>query len=415
MKHPLNIQIAFVHLSSNYKQSLVSLLSVTFGVSMYIFMNSFMNGVNQTQDDLAFSALSHIRISNESMHNAYNPMQIAYDTATTLMYISNKKSIQRTEGIKNTAKIVDLLNAQHDVSGVACQVNFSAIFRNGAKKVNGLVSGVEVENEDRLMGISEKVIAGAWGALTQSKNGIILGNQLAENMSLKTNDLMDILTPEGYSAKFVVVGIIETSLKELDKSKAYINIGTARRLLNTNCDYATDIRVNLIDRNFSQPFLQRIKPLVPYQVESWQEANQQLVAASQLRNIIAMAVSLAILLVAGFGIYNIMNMTINERIKEIAILKAMGFSGHDITLIFLQQAVCIGVVGGIAGVGLGYLISTLINQVPFKVAGLTTLPITYNLADFIMAFFFGVLTTIIAGFMPARKASRVDPILIIRG
>jgi lipoprotein-releasing system permease protein len=128
-----------------------------------------------------------------------------------------------------------------------------------------------------------------------------------------------------------------------------------------------------------------------------------------------MAVSLAILLVAGFGIYNIMNMTINEKIKEIAILKATGFNGWDITSIFLLQAVVIGIIGGVCGVGLGYFISSLINQVPFRVAGLTTLPILYNLFDFILAFIFGVITTILAGYLPARKASKVDPISIIRG
>jgi ABC-type antimicrobial peptide transport system permease subunit len=54
-----------------------------------------------------------------------------------------------------------------------------------------------------------------------------------------------------------------------------------------------------------------------------------------LRDIIAIAVSLTILIVAGFGIYNIMNMTVNEKIKEIAILKAMGFNGNDVIEIFL--------------------------------------------------------------------------------
>jgi lipoprotein-releasing system permease protein len=155
--------------------------------------------------------------------------------------------------------------------------------------------------------------------------------------------------------------------------------------------------------------------MVPYQVESWQEANEQLVAGSELRNIIAVAVSLTILLVAGFGIYNIMTMTINEKIKEIAILKALGFSGNDIMTIFITQATVIGLFGALVGVILGYGMSLLINQIPFTIAGMDTLPIFFQTKDFLLAVVFGILTTLIAGYLPSRKASKIDPVIIIRG
>jgi len=110
-----------------------------------------------------------------------------------------------------------------------------------------------------------------------------------------------------------------------------------------------------------------------------------------------------------------MNMTINEKIKEIAILKATGFSGKDIKSIFLSQAGAIGLLGGFLGVVLGYLISLLINQVPFNVASLETLPIYFRVQDFVLAVVFGLLTTLIAGYLPSRKAAKVDPVSIIRG
>jgi lipoprotein-releasing system permease protein len=186
-------------------------------------------------------------------------------------------------------------------------------------------------------------------------------------------------------------------------------------LLNKNSDFASDILVNINDRNKTDNLLKKISHLFPYQLETWQVANQQLVAASQLRSIVAIAVSLTILLVAGFGIYNIMNMTVSEKIKEIAILKAMGFSGGDIKTIFLTQAAIIGLAGSVVGILLGYAISSIINQVPFKIAGLTTLPMDYKPEDFIMAVLFGIVTTLIAGYLPSRKASKIDPVIIIRG
>ncbi len=415
MKKSVNRQIAHVHLSSRIWQTVVAVLGVTFGVSMYIFMNSFMNGVNNAQDSLAFSALAHIRIYNEDNNSAFNPVENFFSTQNTVFNIRNRKSIQYTDGIKNSSEIVSLLQKYKEVTSITRQLNFSVFFRSGSKKLNGTISGVEVANEDKLFGSSKNIVEGNWNDLIFQKSGIILGKILAENMGVKLNDNINILTSDGVSKNYVVVGIIETSVKEVDKSKAYINIASARQLLSKNYDYASDVLANISKRDETAQLIKKIAPFVPYQIESWQMASQQLVAASQLRNIIAIAVSLTILLVAGFGIYNIMNMTINEKIKEIAILKAMGFSGGDIKVIFLMQATAIGFVGGIVGIFLGYGVSSLVNQVPFRIAGLTTLPIQYHTKDFVLAVVFGIVTTLFAGYLPARKASKIDPVIIIRG
>lgn len=414
-KTPVNRQIASVHMTSKIGQTFVAVLGVTFGVSMYIFMNSFMNGVNQAQDDLAFSSLAHIRIFNEDETRDFNPAESFFKEPGTLFNIRNKKSLQYTEGIKNSTEVISILEKQPEVTGITTQLNFSVFFRNGSKKINGAISGVDAVSEDQLFGTSEKVVEGNWNDLGFRKSGIILGIVLAEKLNVGLNDNVNVLTSEGVSKNYSVVGIIETSVKEIDKSRAFMNIAAARQLQGKNFDYSSDIQVNIKDRDQTREIVDRLSASVPYQIESWQTANQQLVAASQLRNIIASAVSLTILLVAGFGIYNIMNMTINEKIREIAILKAMGFSGKDILHIFLTQAVIIGVIGGITGVLLGYGISTMVNQVPFKVAGLDTLPIDFHTKDFVLSVLFGITTTLFAGYLPARKASKIDPVIIIRG
>lgn len=415
MAKSTNIQIARVHLTSKIWQTFVAVLGVTFGVSMYIFMNSFMNGVNKTQDDLAFSALSHIRIYNQDNNHAYNPIESQFDQSKTIFNILNRKNMQYTTGIKNSSSIISLVQKQTEVVAVARQVNSSVFFRSGSKKVNGNISGVELNPEDELFNTSEKIIQGDWNQLSTHKTGIILGKLLAEKLGLQINNSINVLTSDGVSKNYIVVGIFESNLKTMDETKAYLNITAARQLIGENSDFASDIIFNIKDRDNTKSFIQKIAPIIPFQIESWQEANEQLVAGSELRNIIAVAVSLTILLVAGFGIYNIMTMTINEKIKEIAILKATGFSGNDIMTIFLTQAAAIGLLGAMVGVLLGYGMSLLINQVPFTIAGLKTLPIYFQAKDFILAVVFGVLTTLIAGYLPSRKAAKVDPVAIIRG
>lgn len=409
-----NLKIARVHLTSKIKQTIVAVLGVTFGISMYVFMNSFMTGVNDIQTDLAFTSLAHIRIYNDGPADHTNLVKRVYGKNTAIN-IRNAKVIQYTEGIKNTGEILALVRKQPEVVGITPQVNINVFFRNASNKVNGTLSGVDVENENRLFNIATYMISGSWNALLYRHDGVILGADLARQLSLNIDDNLNVLTSDGVSRNYKIIGVFQTNVKGVDKTKAYVNISSARQLLAKNQDYVTDLQVNVSDFEKTAPVVDRLAPVIPYKVESWQTSNQQLEAGSKLRNIIAQAVSITILLVAGFGIYNIMNMTINEKIREIAILKAMGFSGRDVTEIFLAQAIVIGVIGGVIGMVLGFVIADVVNSIPFKLGGLNNLPMAYRVQDYLLAFIFGLVTTLVAGYLPARKAAKIDPVDIIRG
>jgi lipoprotein-releasing system permease protein len=122
--------------------------------------------------------------------------------------------------------------------------------------------------------------------------------------------------------------------------------------------------------------------------------------------------------VAGFGIYNILNMLIYEKMDSIAILKATGFSGSDVRRIFLSISLSIGFSGALIGLLLGYTMSSVIDQIPFitpALPSIKTFPVDYNLKYYIIGSSFAILTTFVAGWLPARKASKVDPVVIIRG
>jgi len=409
-----NYKIALVHLTSKVKQTIVAVLGVTFGISMYVFMNSFMGGVNDTQTTLAFTSLAHIRIYNDGPNDNTNLVKKVYP-ANVVANIRNARIIQYTEGIKNTAEILDLVKKQPEVIGVAPQVNINVFFRNGGNKVNGTLSGVDVANENKLFGISTYMVSGSWNQLAYRPDGIIVGYDLAKQLSVNVNDNINILTPDAVTHNYKIIGIYQTNVKNVDKTKAYLNISAARQLMAKNEDYVTDLQININNFENTAPVVARLAPVLPYKIESWQMSNQQLEAGSKLRDIIANAVSFTILLVAGFGIYNILNMTINEKIREIAILKAMGFSSGDVTNIFLTQAMVIGVIGGLIGMLFGFVVSDVVSHIPFKIGGLNYLPMGFHPSDYILAFIFGLATTFVAGYMPARKASKIDPVDIIRG
>ena len=139
---------------------------------------------------------------------------------------------------------------------------------------------------------------------------------------------------------------------------------------------------------------------------------------SSIRTIISYSVSVTLLIVAGFGIYNILNMMIYEKMDSIAIMKATGFSGKDVRKIFITLSLIIGVVGGLSGLIFGFAGALLIDQIPFETTSLPTIktfPVIYDPVYYIIGIVFSIGITYLSGYFPARKASKVDPVEIIRG
>jgi len=410
----INNKISWTHLTSKVKQLIVAVLSVTFGISMYVFMNSFMNGVNNAQTDITFTSMSHLRVYNDPVGEP-TILLSQKNASDTLNVVSNARHINYTEGILNADEVKQVLQKNKNIVAITEQVNQNVFFRNGVIKVSGSLSGIDVANEIQMFNTTEYITEGNLYDLEKRSDAVVLGSGLADKLSASMGDNISLTTSDGVNKIFKVVGLLKTGSGSVDKSRAIISINTARQLLSKNKSYATDVMANVKDYNDAKIIANEVRSDIKYKTEAWQEGNAQLESANTLRDIIAIAVSLTILIVAGFGIYNIMNMTVSEKIREIAILKAMGFDGKDIVHIFLVQSVIIGLIGGFIGLLLGFAVASIVDSIPFKIASFDTLPITYLPSDYILAMVFGLVITFIAGYLPARKASKIDPVEILRG
>ncbi|MEL6250994.1 MAG: ABC transporter permease [Bacteroidota bacterium] len=408
-----NQKIASVFLTSRMRQLMVAVLSVTFGISMYVFMNSFMAGVNNEQTEITFTSMAHIKIFNE-LASEVQPILSELEEQSILI-VNNERNIRYTEGIKNADALKNNLLHIPEISGISSQFNQNIFVRNGVSKRSASLSGIETLNEDQLFNTAEYIIEGDLFDLDKRSNAIILGVGLAQNIGVSTGDNISVITSDGISKAFKVVGLLKTGSISSDRNRALVSMKTARQLFSKNKSYATEVLVNIKDYYQAEIVAEEIRHYTDYKVEAWQEGNSQLDSSNDLRNIMAIAVSLTILIVAGFGIYNIMTMTVNEKIKEIAILKAMGFNGKDVIEIFLTQSVIIGLLGGFSGLILGNIVSRIIDNIPFEMPPLTSLPVVYRLSDYAMAFVFGLIITFLAGYLPAKKASKLDPVAILRG
>jgi lipoprotein-releasing system permease protein len=313
---------------------------------------------------------------------------------------------------------MNALKNDHRVKGVAPKLNTQVFYTVGSVDLAGNISGIDVEAENQLFFFSDYVVKGQYLNLKYTPNSIILGKGAAEKMLANIGDVIQVTSVNGEQIPLKVVGYFQSGLKDLDNVQSYTSITTAQKLLGKPPSYVTDLQVKLHDINLAPALSKEYASLFGCDAEDIQTANSQFETGTFVRTLISYAVGITLLIVAGFGIYNILNMMIYEKMDSIAILKATGFAGRDVIGVFLGIALSIGIFGGLLGLLIGFLLSSVIDQIPFNTAALptvTTYPINYNPKFYLIGGLFALLTTYLAGLFPARKAGKIDPVVIIRG
>lgn len=420
MNWKLAFNIALTHLLTKKKQSVIAMLGVTFGISMFIIMISFMTGVNQFTEDMAMDNTPHVRI--------YKPLEIedkqiiAIDKPATddnWYVVEHQRPKNELPKIKNGISLMQQIEEMPEVAGVAPQVASQVFYNNGPIQLPGNIYGIDVKKQSELFGLDKKMDEGALTDLLKGSDIVMMGRGLAKKMNIKPGDRVSITTPEGMNLTLKVGGIFSFGIVAMDESRCYATIATVQKILGKDPSYITDLNIKLKDINGAAAFKDKLEnQLTDIYIEDWETANASLLAGESIRNIMLVVVCATLLVVAGFGIYNIMNMNILNKLKDIAILKATGFQGKDITAIFLLQSILIGVAGGGLGLLIGFFFSYLLSITPFPAGEffrIKTFPVNFKIAHYMIGLWFGFLTTLFAGYFPSRRAAKVDPVKIIRG
>jgi lipoprotein-releasing system permease protein len=355
---------------------------------------------------------------NEIEPTKDQPISLSRKYSKDYNFISSVKPKNERLEIYNNGAIMNALKKDDRVLGFAPKITAQVFYNVGAIDLTGVINGVDVEAENKLFFFKDYVTTGNYIDLKNIPNSIILGKGAAQKMMANLGDVIQVTTTKGERMQLKVVGYFESGLQDIDKVQSYASIGTAQKLLGESNSYITDIQIKLKDILMAPSVAKEYAHLFDLEAVDIQTANSQFETGSSVRTLISYAVGITLLIVAGFGIYNILNMMIYEKMDSIAILKATGFSGADVNRIFITIALTIGVFGGLLGLIFGFGLSALIDQIPFNTAALPTIktyPINYNPKFYMIGSIFSIVTTYLAGYFPSRKASKIDPVIIIRG
>ena len=412
----LSFEIAKTHLLAKPKQTLVAMLGVTFGIGIFITMVSLMTGLNDLTERLSMTSTPDIRIYHDIIIARKSILEEINPKGLNVVHHTKPKNEQIK--IRNAFQIADAIRTYPEVIGASAQLTSQVFYNYGPVQLNGMIYGVNILEEDRLFDIHSKMKEGTIESLISNPNGIIMGVGLAKKLSAHTGDRVVITTPQGFTLTLKIVGLFQMGLGAIDNTRSYANISTVQKILQKDKSFITDINIKLNDFHLAKKLAPELANTFGYNAEDWETANATFLLGVMIRNILTYSVSVTLLIVAGFGIYNILNMTIQNKMKDIAILKATGFNGNDVKQIFMIQSLVIGFLGSIGGLCIGLLLSWLISRLPFNGGDFLSIdhfPVNFKLKYYSIGIAFGVITTAVAGYLPSRKAAKIDPIEILRG
>ena len=407
----LILDIAWTHVRARVRQTGFAVAGVATGVGFSIMMASLMQG---SQDDFTqrlVNTLPHITVSDQRRSPPRQPAETTYDSAQ----IRGLTPEARRRGIKNPLATMAALEAWVP-GGVAPSVKVQAIIRYANHDVAASVTGIDPRREAQVSDLPKQMRGATLTALYRATNAIVIGDGLSEKIGARIGANITLQTSEGTRINAQVVGFFHTGVRQVDESSAYVLTKTGQ-ILSQQTGLINELRVRLRDPMASREVARRIESDTGYKSVSWQEAHEDLISTFIIRNIIMYAVVGAILLVASFGTYNIISTITHEKARDIAIMKSLGLSEFTVRSIFVLEALIIGLVGALAGFLLGYLLCRALGSIKITNPFLDSdrLPLAYTYVHYLLAGAVALISSVAAGYQPARKAARGNPVEIIRG
>ncbi|MFL6537601.1 MAG: ABC transporter permease [Chthoniobacterales bacterium] len=404
MTPPLYIALRFV--SHRKRSFLLSVSGVVFGVAIFICTQAQTEGFAQNFIRSTVGSTGAL-ILRSRLQTEAAPLPVKPKNA--------RRSVG--EGINDAAEIMRVSRQFSNV--VACSpvlrgsVSARAAFQNATVDL----FGIEPDSHLQTTNIADQLVEGTFDNFRNNPTSLIVGSRLAALLGVNVGDAVQLLSPSGEFWRFNVAAIARSGVGSVDLSRMYCHAKLAQRLLRKPFP-ATMIVYKLRDDDGAPALAQRFEQLFQHGAESWQEREQgNLQLFTTLRTSAAITVSLIILL-AGFGIFNVLTMTVLAKMKEIAILRSMGYRRADIAAIFLWQGAMIAGVGATFGCVLGALMTWGVSKIPIEVRGLlyaNHFLVAWNWRHYFVATVLALIAVFIASYVPARRAAQLPPVATLRG
>lgn len=334
-----------------------------------------------------------------------------------LMSVNNQQSRKYYPGINDAQRIMRVLLDYPNVRAATPIVEKNVVLRAGFRSEVAVLQGIELIPHLQATDFANQLTKGTLEDFRDNPDAIAIGSLLEEKLELQLGQNIYLVGPAGDTRRFKMTNVYETGVNTIDEKRIYSHRRAAQSTLQE--PFLTSfILVQLKNPQRAPADALAFEGLIKHRSRSWQErekGNLQLFQA--LRVSAAIGVS-AIIMLAGFGIFNILTMSVLDKTKEISILRSMGYTQSDISQIFVYQGFLIAaigiVLGWICGAGLTYAIS----QIPIQIRGIFKTDrfiVEWAWEHYALAAGLALLSVFVASYLPARRAAQVRPVDILRG
>jgi lipoprotein-releasing system permease protein len=407
------LYIALHFLTNRKKPLILSLLGVVFGVAIFICTQAQTSGFEEFFINEVLGTSGAVSMTNRFQKRYSNLLPQGEKT----LVVIKKERRRFFDGVTNAEEI--MREARKFSNVVACSpiVSGNATVRAGFESEVARIVGIDVLLHLHTTDLAKQIVKGSLDDFRIQPAAVILGSGLANNLSVEVGMSVDVIPTGGQSRRFVVAAIAQTGIAALDDTRVYVDRAVGQSLLRTPGG-TSSIIFKLRDPERAPALAARFEELFQHRSRSWQEREEgNLQIFATLRISAAITVSLLILL-AGFGIFNVMTMTVLAKVREIAILRSMGYERRDISAIFLWQGALIAATGSILGCGAGALMTWGVSNIPIKIRGILRTDhflVSWQWQHYVLACFTAFLAVFIASYFPARRAAQLPPVATLRG
>ncbi len=410
----LSLSIALSHLLSRRRQTIVSLTGISLGVAFFMAVSALMSGSDADFIKRLVDNSPHVTVYDEYREPQPQPATLAFPGAQVeLLGVKPRTEVRGIRQFKEKLAFISALPHVRAAPVLTGQV----IITFAGKDLGAAVNGIVPDLMKKVSTIDEHLVEGSLDTLASNPDGIVIGTGLAAKFRIGMGKNITVTSPAGVVRTMKIVGLFRTGNAAYDEGQAFVLLKRSQSLLNRP-NIANRFILQLDDPDDAPAVAKTVEAAVGYKAQSWQEASQDLMSLLKVRRIILYSVVSAILIVASFGIYNVISTVVLEKTRDIAIMKSMGFHARSIMFIFLIEGAIVGVIGSVIGTGLGFSMMAALSRVKLKTpfnTDPTNIPLDWGWMPVALGIGFAMTSALAAAYLPARKGAQVHPVDILRG
>ena len=339
------IFIALRQLWARKRQTILTLLGVMLGAAAYIAISGILLGFRNYLLDQMVNNDAHVRISAKARLIEATSFDHVFTRAQEkLFWIVPPSGRKDADKIDNVQEWIQRLRSDSDVEAYAPQLNLMVLYQKGKISRNGRIQGIVPAMQSRVALIEKNILSGSLRDLSESGQNMLIGDGLRENLGLRKGDSVTVVNGRGDRFQFKISGAYESGNKGVDESLAYVALTSAQNIAGSP-GQIYDVAVRLKDVSKSFDKAQEWSNDESAKVQSWEQINAATLNVFQVQDMTRYMMTAIILIVAGFGIYNILSIVVSQKKREIAILRSIGYESQDILTIFMTQGMLLGIAG----------------------------------------------------------------------